>query len=69
MGKVVRISDQAENTLGKIKDTLILSMTHTSENMDTWKELLIPSDSQVIETSLEQTLKYITEQTTKGENL
>lgn len=67
MGKVVRITDQAENTLEKIKDTLILSMTHTNENMDTWKELLIPSDSQVIETSLEQTLKYITEQTTKGE--
>ena len=67
MGKVVRITDQAENTLEKIKDTLILSMTHTNENMDTWKGLLIPSDSQVIETSLEQTLKYITEQTTKGE--
>ena len=67
MGKVVRITDQAENTLEKIKDTLILSMTHTNENMDIWKELMIPSDSQVIETSLEQTLKYITEQTTKGE--
>ena len=67
MGKVVRITDQAESTLEKIKDTLILSMTHTNENMDTWKELLIPSDSQVIETSLEQTLKYITEQTQKGE--
>ena len=67
MGKVVRITDQAESTLEKIKDTLILSMTHTNENMDTWKDLLIPSDSQVIETSLEQTLKYITEQTQKGE--
>lgn len=67
MGKVVRITDQAECTLEKIKDTLILSMTHTKENMDTWKELMTPSDSQVIETSLEQTLKYIMEQTQKGD--
>lgn len=67
MGKVVRITDHAEHTLEKIKDTLILSMSHTEENKDIWKKLMIPSDSQVIETSLEQTLKYITEQTTKGD--
>ena len=67
MGKVIRISKKTEEYIEELKNILIRQIAPENDNIEMWKKLMLPSDSQLIERSLGQTLEYITEQIKKGE--